>query len=537
MRLRTDAFRASVGNGVSSRAGSPVLLVGASLLVAAVAWGFSAQIGRQFVDEQGRPMPPAYHDEYSYLFQAETFLAGRTWFPSFEPRPELFDQMHVLNEGRFASRYFPGTGAWLTPFVAWADPWLGQRVAHVLCAVLMLWIGSDLRGVVCGLTAGLLFALSPGLAVFSTLLLAHHPTLLGLLLFTWAFLRMRRTHWWWWAVLAGTGLSFAMLCRPMTAAGFGLPFGLWFAWFLSTGRSRPSEGTSVPDVSLLPAHPHSHSRHVTPEEGQTKPREEGLSPAKDRVPFSRRVGLAFALVAPLIAGIGVMLWYSSTITDEPLVTPYQLYTDVYTPRHVYGFDNVVRGEQRLGPKVIDNYDQWAENLTPALAVKNVGKRFITTLRLTLGIVPLTFALLFLVLSRRLTGDGWLLLAAIISLQAVHIPYWFSGIMDWHYVLESAPCWLLLCGMATAELFRAGPVAASRLIRGWWLAILGTAVLVNSVTVPLPSDPEQPWLLWRGRAPQRVAELRFARSAYADVRNRIDELRRGAPAVLLVIPVP
>ena len=46
---------------------------------------------------------------------------------------------------------------------------------------------------------------------------------------------------------------------------------------------------------------------------------------------------------------------------------------IYTPRHIYGFNNVEMGRIRHGgPKVIENYDHWAENLTPGLAVKNVA---------------------------------------------------------------------------------------------------------------------------------------------------------------------
>ena len=520
-----------------------------TLVVAAVAYGFSGTIGSRFVDDDGRPMPPAYHDEYSYLFQAETFLAGRTWFPSFEPRPELFDQMHVLNAGRFASRYFPGVGAWLAPFVAIGDPWLGQRVAHVLCAVLMFWIGRDLRRNVCGLTSGLLFAVSPGLALFSTLLLAHHPTLLGLLLFVWAFLRMRRSLSWVWAFGAGLGLACAMLCRPMTAAGVGLPFGVWFGWWLVMGR-----GVSWPTP---PASAGEASRFTHGGDG-------GPCPFAASLSFRQRLRLALVLVAPLVAGIGLMLWYSWTITGDPLVTPYQQYTDIYTPRHVYGFNNVERGEQRLGPKVIDNYDEWAENLTPSLAAKNVWRRLLSSLRLTLGIVPLVFSLMFLLLAWRMDGELWLMFAAIVSLHVVHVPYWFEGIMGWHYVLESAPFWLLLCGAATADLFgtatsdfrsgrntpprarshkvasgslNRGPVIAAPAIRLWWTAILGVAVAVGGLTVPLPSDPDEPWLLWRGRLPSRSAEVRFARGNYAIIRGQVDLRRDGRPAALLVIPDP
>src|SRR5207342_1934219 len=97
-----------------------------SLLVAGVSLGTSAWLGRHF-----EGLPPAYHDEYSYLFQARTFLAGRVSFPSHEAA-RLFDQMHVLNEGQFASRYFPGTGLWMAPFVALGNPWWGHWFAGAL---------------------------------------------------------------------------------------------------------------------------------------------------------------------------------------------------------------------------------------------------------------------------------------------------------------------------------------------------------------------------------------------------------------------
>src|SRR5690606_9101124 len=177
--------------------------LGLSLLVAAVGWGMARYVAVQFGD-----LPPAYHDEFSYLFQAQTFLAGQLSFPSHPVMPELFDQMHVLNEGRFASRYFPGTGLWMTPFVAAGHPWWGHQAAHAFASFLLFWIGRHLANNAVGLLAGLLLALSPGVALFSSLLLAHHPTLVGLLVFTITFLKLRRavlegTRLWPWALLTG----------------------------------------------------------------------------------------------------------------------------------------------------------------------------------------------------------------------------------------------------------------------------------------------------------------------------------------------
>jgi hypothetical protein len=173
----------------------------------------SAAVGSRFAD-----LPPAYHDEYSYLFQAKTFLAGHLSFPSHEA-PRLFDQMHVLNEGRFASRYFPGTGMWMAPFVACDRPYWGHWFAGALTAFLIFWTGRELGGDGAGLVAGFLTAVSPGMALFGNLLLAHQPTLMGLSLFLMAFIRLRNRARIGYALLAGIGLTFAMLCRPMTAAG------------------------------------------------------------------------------------------------------------------------------------------------------------------------------------------------------------------------------------------------------------------------------------------------------------------------------
>ena len=172
-------------------------------------------------------LPPAYHDEFSYLFQTQTFLAGRVSFPSFAPLPELFDQMHVLNEGRFASRYFPGAGLWLAPFVALGNPWLGQWLAQALTAYLVFWIGRELGGNRTGLFAGLLTAFCPGLALFSNLLLAHHPTLVGLTLFILAWLRMWRTGSAVWALV---GVAVYALYRPhgsLAAGAVAIAAGLY----------------------------------------------------------------------------------------------------------------------------------------------------------------------------------------------------------------------------------------------------------------------------------------------------------------------
>lgn len=431
-------------------------------------------------------LPPAYHDEYSYLFQARTFLAGRLWFPGFEPMPGLFDQMHVLNEGRFASRYFPGAGLWMAPFVLAGNPWLGHWTANALAAFFLFWAGRETGGNLVGLVAGLLFAASPGIALFSNLLLAHHPTLVGLMLFLWAFLRMKRTGSIPCAAMAGIGLAFAMLCRPMTAFGIGLPFGAYFSWWLLTG--------------------------------------DGIGPVAERKPASARIKTAIALGGPILLGLIAIGGYNNAVTGDWRTTPYQLYTDVYTPRHVYGFNNVVRGEQRLGPKVLENYDRWAENLDGSLAARNIWRRTISSLRWVLGIVPLLAAALVLLPGRGYrNGSVWLVTAAIVCLHLVHVPYWFEGIMGWHYVFESAPFWLLLFAVATERLVGGWWRAGKYGMTGWWAGLIGIAVAINLVTV----TP-----LWPGRLQAGIVEVGFSRARYARFQQEVDQVVRR-PAVVFV----
>jgi len=457
-------------------------------------------------------LPPAYHDEYSYLFQAKTFLAGRLWFPSHE-WPRLFDQMHVLNEGRFASRYFPGTGAWLAPFVALGHPHWGEALAAAGASMLIFAAGRQLGGDRLGLLAGGLTALSPGMALFSNLLLAHQPTMLGLSLFLFGFFRWMNRDRLVDAALASVGLAFAMLCRPMTAAGFAFPFGLLFLW----------------RVILLP---------------------EEVAASRNL----RRLKLLLAMGGPLLAGLLLMWFYNRAITGDGGTTPYQLYTDIYTPRHVYGFDNVTRGEQQLGdrqlPLVTRNYDQWAENLTPRLAMRNVGVRLLASFQWTLGVIPLLMAgiiaspsLLAAVRRRRpakaaasedtIPSDQRdlmtaLLFAGIVSLHFAHVPYWYDGIMHWHYVFESGPLWLLLFAVATARLFVGWERTGHILMPAWWSGLIVIALLMSYFSF----EP-----FWGARMDAAISEIAFSRAKYAQFQERIERLVRQRPALVLIEPDP
>lgn len=452
-----------------------------ALFVACCSILMSAEVARRF----GGDLPPAYHDEYSYLLQAKTFLAGRTSWPSPEPAPEVFDQMHVLNDhGRFASRYFPGTGLWMAPFVEWGHPYWGHWLAGALSAFFMFWAGRELAGNLVGFVAGLLTALSPGMALFSNLLLAHHPGLVGLTLFLFTFLRLMRTFSPLDAVLAGVGLSWAMLCRPMTAAGFGLPFGIWLAcWLLFGGRNAG-------------------------------------------IPFSRRFAGTAAVGIPVIAGLAALATYNNVITGSFKTTPYQLYTDVYTPRQRYGFNNVTIGEQLAGPKVMDSYDRWAANLTPELAVQNVEHRFMASLEWTLAIVPLAACVLpFFIYVVWTDRRWWLIPASIVSLHAVHVPYWYDGIMHYHYVFESGLLWILMFAGVTGAFVRGWRVTERPLMSLWWFGMTAAAI----VPTYFAAGPFWP----QSRLDNAVQTVAYPRRQYDQFHKLVAANIRNRPALVLI----
>jgi hypothetical protein len=475
----------------------------AIVLVATTSLTMCAHVGSIQVGDREQyrfgNLPPAFHDEFSYLVQAETYLAGRVSFEGHPTAARLFDQMHVVNEGRFASRYFPATGLFVAPWLWLGFPLLGHWLAGAATCVFVFFIGRELANNGTGFVASLLTALSPGMALFGNLVLAHHPTLLGLFFFAWLFLRWLRTGSHCDAFLAGLGLSWAMLCRPMTAAGFALPFGIVFVaklWLQRTRSANEGECSTTPPV------------------------------ARPRWRFGLVWRPLLAMALPLVIGFGVLAIHNRAITGSVMVSPYQLFNDVYTPRHVYGFNNVVRGEQHLGPRVLDHYDRWAENLTPALAVENTKNRLLASWQWTVGLVPLLAAsLIFLATGSTRDRRWWLIYGAIVSLFIAHVPYWFVGMFHWHYVFETGPLWCLLLAAVTDKLCCWWLADERPWMPIWWSLLMASAVAVN-LTDLLP--------FWYPSKLQAVVEqVAFSRLKYQAFDELLRHDVRRRPALVLI----
>jgi len=429
-------------------------------------------------------LPPAYHDEFSYLLQAETFRAGRLSWPPQTAGGDAFHQIHVLNRPRTASRYFPWTGLWILPFLLLGLPIAGHWLAGALACMLFHRVLRTLISPHAANIGGLLLAFSPGLALFSNLLLAHHPTLLALAVFLWAILRVLDDGRWPLAAVAGTALTCAMLGRPMTAAGFALPFGL----------------------VLL-------QRLVLP-----------LTPAQRML--TARTLICMAL--PLLAGFAVLAAMNQNITGNWRTSAYQYYTDTWTPRHRFGFNNA--RSSAPPSSVLATYDAWATNLTPTAAALNVQQRLTASAQWTLGI-PALLLLIPAALPLCLSADERarrlrLLLAAVLSLHAVHIPYWYDGILHWHYVFETAPLLLLLAAAGLQSVQQILMLRFSRRTAVVWTLLLPIASL-------LPSWLSAESLWGPSRISLAVSEQAYSRVRLAAFQEIAAKVATKGPCLLLI----
>jgi len=384
-------------------------------------------------------LPPAYHDEYAYVLQAETLLGGRLAEPATSDLAP-YKQMHVLTYPAFASRYFPGTAILLAPFVAGGVPWaFGWTVAGLTCG--FLYLAGREHSPAAGCWTGLLAATAPMSATFANVILSSGPTILAFAVFLWAAgpsLSKRNP---WRPLLAGLAMAFAFLCRPVTAAALGLPYALYFGW---------------------------RAFHRTPAD------------------FRRRFVImtyAFFCVA------AALLPFNFASTGDPLETAYSRYIRVFTPSHVYGFYNVERGKAARGAYVETAYDDWAlksDECTPTTAPRIGADRAVRFLAGGMGGLATFGALAVLAFFALAAGDDRELLAAlsILGLWLAYLPYWFEGLFGFSYFAEAFAPFCLLVGVALAKLI-AALRAAGFPVTGLALGLLPVVRSLFTLVVTLP----------------------------------------------------
>jgi hypothetical protein len=423
-------------------------------------------------------LPPNYHDEYAYLFQAWTYLDGRFGYPVDELTP-AFEQVHVLRSDVFASRYFPGTALWMLPFVAAGKPIVSMWVAHGIATGFFALVAARFHRAA-GWPAALLVATAPAMIAFSDALLSTMPTMAAVGVFLWAWTGSFERRGAFLPIVAGLAIGFAFITRPMSAVGVGFPFAMYSLWCCR------------------------------------RPREVGLR----RKIVAMIAAFAVAASALPISNYGTL--------GNAVETPYSRYTRTVTPSHVYGFYNQERGQIHRTSDSFLPYDAWATNLTPKDALPTLRARIDDALRE--GVGGRLFAAFFLIASLALlhwSDDRSLLLwLSVVGLALAYTPYWFVGVLGYGYFAEALPLLLLLVSLAAVRMATFCTAGGWPALAAMWPALVILRALTNvGDVVPASFTPG--------------SDSQFARrekKQVVDHENRALQQERG-PILVLVLADP
>lgn len=187
-------------------------------------------------------------DENTYVFMARVFASGRLYLPSMpeEIRP-FFDNQFIINDGKWYGIYFPGHPMVLAlGALVGAERWIPSLVT-VLTVVMGFLVARRIFGARAAALSALLLPAAVYVVLPSATLLAHSTAALALLTFVYGAIRVGGApdsmRWW---VVAGIGLVWAGVTRPLGPAAFSIPWLLWLAacvW--KSGRPRAWAGGMV----------------------------------------------------------------------------------------------------------------------------------------------------------------------------------------------------------------------------------------------------------------------------------------------------
>jgi hypothetical protein len=203
---------------------------------------------------------PLVIDEVVQMFQAQLLARGRLWLPT-PPHPEFVSQLNLIDAGGRTYSHFPiGGPAMLALGQLIHAPWLVNPIAGAVSVLLFHRLVSriELRPRV-QLAATLLFAFAPFTAFMAGSFMNHVPALtwllLGLVGLTEVTGNDRPALG--WAFACGAGFGMAAAIRPLDAAIFAAPAGVWIC-ALAIRRRIPisalvaaGAGLAIPVAGLL----------------------------------------------------------------------------------------------------------------------------------------------------------------------------------------------------------------------------------------------------------------------------------------------
>jgi hypothetical protein len=380
---------------------------------------------------QHRALYPRFHDEHMYLLQMRLLSHFRLWTAS-PHNPDFFDSFHILVKPVYASIYFPGT-ALLYVWQIWlnAPQWLGPvLVAGAIIGLTFRVSAELLDDAVLGFLTALLVLGVLWFRYLSMVIMSHTVVpMLGLAMM-WAYLHWRKNPSLIWMAIIGALAGWCAITRPVDAICYATPVAV--AMLIHLARMN-----------------------------------------RQKMLTSIAVGVLCA--APLLS---LQLILDKGVTGHFLETPYQLYTQLYSPNLAYGsrhYDPTAVAQTPVLQKQV--YDANFNKIAAVAQVNNSALKswfdwkFYQLMKLglanTLLVVMLPITLLDL--DRR----GVCLLAGVLPIYM--IGYAFFAFLLPHYCVVPSPAIAFFVVLAVDALRRAFPIVRGRLDVFFTLALAGLSI--------------------------------------------------------------
>jgi hypothetical protein len=191
-------------------------------------------------------------DEYDYVFEANTFLAGRLWNPLL-PGHEFFSFNHIFEKaGKWVAQYPPGWPLVLALVRLVGLPfWVTNPVLGLLTMLMLARLCERINGPLCATFGLLIYAFSPFAVLNSASFFSHQAAALGGLVFCYYGMQFIDAPRWRTALLCGATLGMVGLIRPFDAVVFAAPFGCVLAYRARKAHYRHAAGIAIGGAPFL----------------------------------------------------------------------------------------------------------------------------------------------------------------------------------------------------------------------------------------------------------------------------------------------